>query len=178
MRRIGGDGDGGKSTLASALGRRGWPIFSDDVLVVDPDRPEGLIALPGHRRVKLWRDAIALTGVRPGEAVRTGLDKFYAQDGLEFAGTAMPLRRLVMLSSVSNEPTGIRRLEGFERFAPIQAALYRSQFLTGFGDPERYFQITSNLAARLPAIRFNRSRDRAVFDDQLGIIEQVIRDDG
>ncbi len=168
----------GKSTLASALGRRGWPVFSDDVLVVDRDRPDGLIALPGHRRVKLWRDAVALTGVKPGEAVRNGLKKYYAEDGLEFADAAMPLRRLVILSSVSNEPPGVRPLEGFERFGPIQAALYRSQFLTGFSDPGRYFEITSHLAARLPVIRFNRRRDRGAFDDQLAAIEQVIRDDG
>ena len=63
----------GKSTLAAALGQRGMPLFADDVLVLDLSDPRQIICLPGHKQMKLWDDALSLTGAqsRRGGARRT-----------------------------------------------------------------------------------------------------------
>lgn len=58
----------GKSTTAAALQARGFAIVADDTVVLDLSgaRP---MCLPGHKRLKLWPDSLALTGMAPRELV-------------------------------------------------------------------------------------------------------------
>ena len=53
-----GETGAGKSTLAVALGVRGWPIVNDDgVRIVAADRPGGWMAVPGYADVRLLPEA-------------------------------------------------------------------------------------------------------------------------
>jgi len=52
-----GETGAGKSTMAAALARRGHPILSDDIAVLD-DRRDRLLVQPGYPRVRLWPKSI------------------------------------------------------------------------------------------------------------------------
>ena len=64
-----GPSGAGKSTLVSALGQRGLPLFCDDTLLLDLSARGPVIALPGHKRLKLTEHALGLTGLLSEQVV-------------------------------------------------------------------------------------------------------------
>ncbi|WCM28759.1 hypothetical protein NDN01_07590 [Sphingomonas sp. QA11] len=165
----------GKSTLAAALARRGLTVCSDDVLVLDLTEPGEVMAVPGHRRLKLWADALALTDRRSDDAVRPGIDKFYVADQIPFDAQPLPIRRLYMLQSVVNADPGIGPIIGADRFAALRSAYYRPQFCSAIADQADYFATASRLSSAITISRFNRSRDTTDFAAGISMIEADIR---
>lgn len=155
----------GKSTLAAALAKAGFSAFCDDVLVLDPI---GAMALPGHKRLKLWKDALALTGHLPLGAVRPGTEKFFVEGGTPNDETRLPLRRLYVLDSLA--PPAIVPIHGAQRFTELRRAYYRAQFGTALTGPAQYFRTATDLAERVAMRRFSRSRQRASFADGIAAI--------
>ncbi len=168
----------GKSTLAAALARRGLAVCSDDVLVLDLSDPGQVMALPGHRRLKLWADALVLTDRRSDDAVRPGLDKFYVADRVPFDAEPLPIRRLYVLESIVNAGPGIVPVVGADRFAALRSAYYRPQFCNAIAEQAGYFATASRLSAAIAISRFNRSRAPADFAAGIAMIEADIRGTG
>jgi hypothetical protein len=53
-----GDSGEGKSTITAALNIKGYPLITDDVLVIDFDKNNKPVLLPSFPRIKLWDDVI------------------------------------------------------------------------------------------------------------------------
>lgn len=168
----------GKSTLAAALAQRGLAVCSDDVLVLDLSDPGQVMALPGHRRLKLWADALLLTDRQSDDAVRPGLDKFYVADQIAFDGEPLPIHRLYVLESIVNADPGIAPVIGADRFAALRSAYYRPQFCNAIAEQAGYFAAASRLSAAVAISRFNRSRAPADFASSISMIEADIRGTG
>ena len=115
---------GGKSTLAAALVLRGLPLMCDDTLVLDMSATPPM-ALPGHKRLKLWPDAVELTGVTPMELVSQAYPKYFAHaSGSDLAG----LRPLAAIVALAEGPElGFERLQGSACFTALDAAHYTAQ---------------------------------------------------
>lgn len=86
----------GKSTAAAALQARGLPIVADDTLVLDLSGAQAM-CLPGHKRLKLWPDALALTGMAARDLVSPEYRKFYATDAGSEVASPVPLAAIVAL---------------------------------------------------------------------------------
>lgn len=56
-----GEAGTGKSTLASALGQRGFPVLADDGILLK-DEAEWALAVPSYPGLRLWPDAVAVAG--------------------------------------------------------------------------------------------------------------------
>lgn len=168
----------GKSTLIAALADRGLAAFCDDVMVLDLADPDQIVALPGPRRLKLWSDALALTGQRSSRTVRPGLDKFYAGEPLFTARDPLPIERLYFLESAGSRATGIVPIEGMQRFQRVQSAYYRPHFCSALAKPQGYFQTAMRLAHGIAMARFQRPRDRSIFAAGIDLIEADIRAHG
>jgi hypothetical protein len=69
-----GDTGAGKSTIVAALSRHGFPMFCDDTLVLDLSDPAQVMCLPGHKRLKLTPEGLALTGASREEKVGETID--------------------------------------------------------------------------------------------------------
>jgi hypothetical protein len=54
-----GPSGSGKSTTAAALARRGYPVLTDDVVVLT-DCATAFLVHPGYPRLRLWPDAVGL----------------------------------------------------------------------------------------------------------------------
>ena len=95
----GGSG-AGKSTLAAALARHGYPLFTDDVLLLDPASFDAGPLGHGHGAVRLCRRSMKLTGSRADSPlpVRRGLPKWYAVPAESAPRRAGRLRTLHFLS--------------------------------------------------------------------------------
>lgn len=111
----------GKSTTAAALQARGYPIVADDTLVLDMSG-ERAMCLPGHKRLKLWPDALALTGMAPRDLVSPEYPKFYATESGSEVVQPVPLGAVVTLA-VGAVPA-LALVRGAERLAILDDEHY------------------------------------------------------
>jgi hypothetical protein len=155
----------GKSTLAAALAGAGFTIFCDDLLIVTPVANEAPRALAGGGRLKLWQDALTLTGSTPSAAVRPGLDKFFVGERPVASGSALPLRRLYRLETLGAPDPVIAPIDGSARIAAMRDAYYRPEFGAALPDRATYFRAMLQLADAISLRRFARPRDRTRFAD-------------
>ena len=96
---VGGPG-AGKSTLAAALARHGYALFTDDVLFLDPASFDAGPLGHGHGALRLCRRSMALTGSRGDCPLRDkpGFPKWYAVPVKSASRPAGRLRTLHFLS--------------------------------------------------------------------------------
>ena len=175
---VGGSG-AGKSTLAAALARHGYPLFTDDVLFLDPASFDAGPLGHGHGALRLCRRSMALTGSRADGPMRhrRGLPKWYAVPAGSAPRRNSRLRTVHVLSYRNDcriEPlTGGRALLALNRAVhmPGQGAVIAGrrrilQWLTGLvphtrvsvfhrrrfdGDAARFHEDAAHLAAELSA---------------------------
>jgi hypothetical protein len=166
---------GGKSTTIAALGDLGLPMFCDDTLVLDLSDPERIICLPGHKRLKLTPDSLALTGAVQEERVSADVPKYYARSASGDVRRALPLAELIFLE-VGAGPAVVP-IVGFERFQMLRDDHYTAHLYGGAQgfDRDAYFAHVSGLAGKIAMSRFVRSLDPVAFDASLGVLSGYVR---
>src|SRR5262249_48682503 len=87
----------GKSTVAAALVRRGFPFVSDDVCHITFDPNGHPTVQPDGRALKLWADSIDALGLEKGNVVRNRLQKYYVEPPGELIETALPVTALYIM---------------------------------------------------------------------------------
>lgn len=130
----------GKSTLAAALLRRGYPVLADDVTVIDIAAPGGPHVLPAFPRLKLWRDAMRRLDFDTHglERSRPELDKFHLPVIDRFCAQPLPLSAVFHLESASTpDRAAPRRLTGPEAVARVGRNLYRTGLMIRLGLSDR-----------------------------------------
>lgn len=154
---------GGKSTLAAGLAAQGLPLFCDDTLVVRVDDAEAILALPGHKRMKLWPDAVALTGATPLEQVSADYAKLYVTPAGRAASEPLPLGALVFLEA--GDAPALEPVEGGAKIARLSDDHYtRAMFHAAQGlDGAAQFALQARIARSLPMLRFARPLEREGF---------------
>lgn len=165
---------GGKSTLIAALGQLGLPMFCDDTLVLDLDDPDRVICLPGHKRLKLSAEALALTGAEGEEKVGADIDKYYAEAPAGDVMTSLPLAELIFLER--GTPVAIERLSGAERFVRTQDDHYTAELFATARQFDRtgLFAHRARLAQQILMARFVRPWDRARFHESVELAARHI----
>ena len=173
-----GPAGAGKSTLIAALGSLGLPMFCDDTLVLDLSDPDGIICLPGHKRLKLTEEAINLTGAVREEKVSSTVDKFYASPAAGYVGRALPLAELIFLEEGA-EPA-IIPISGAERFLRMQDDHYTAHLfaLAQQFDRAEKFAHLSRLAQMITMARFVRPQDHSRFNRGVALAQQYVTNGG
>jgi hypothetical protein len=116
----------GKSTLALALVRRGARLLTDDTLVLSVDSSEGVVAMPGVQRMRLWEDSARALGARLTESAQEAKPMTDALPSALLERSAVALGACYVLGATSSSSTGaaIER----QRLSPVHAALACVQF--------------------------------------------------
>lgn len=94
----------GKSTTAAAFAQGGYPILSDDVVVLCPQQ-ESWFVPPAYPRLRLWSDSVQFLYGYPERLPRIvpthpTWDKRYLdlmQEGYQFSTHPLPLKRIYLL---------------------------------------------------------------------------------
>lgn len=156
---------GGKSTLAAALAGAGLPLFCDDTLILDWSGDAGATCLPGYKRMKLWPDAVDLTGSTALEQVSEDYAKFYVTPSGSEIDRALPLGALLILEQ-GDEPALIK-VGGGEKIARLGDDHYTRDFYCAAHAMDRaaIFALQARIAAATPLYRFVRPFDRTRFDE-------------
>ena len=118
-----GESGAGKSTLAAALARHGYPLFTDDVLFLDPASFDAGPLGHGHGALRLCRRSMALTDSRADRPlpVRRDLPKWYAVPAESAPRRAGRLRTVHVLSY--RDDCRVERLTGGRALPALNRAV-------------------------------------------------------
>ena len=165
-----GPAGAGKSTLVAALGRRGFPMFCDDTLVLDLSDPDRIVCLPGHKRLKLTAEALGLTGAGRQEKVSPTVDKFYAEPVGGHFQAVLPLGELIFMEE--DYEIALTRLSYAERFLRLQDDHQTARLFAAARRLDRAAQFAhlSRLSSQIPMARFARPADSSRFDESLACV--------
>lgn len=169
---------GGKSTLAAALASHGLPLFCDDTLVLDLADPDRVTCLPGHKRLKLRPDAIALTGATAEEKVSKTVDKYYARPAADDVGVALPLAELIFLED--GPGPAIEAITGAERMTRFHDDHQTAHLFAAAQQLDRAarFAHLHRLASQIKMARLERPRDRSRFGESVALAAQYVVNGG
>lgn len=177
-----GESGAGKSTLCAALSHRGHPFFADDVLVIDPASLDTApVCYAGQKDLKLWADALALTGAEKKTAVRDkeGFEKFYADPDAYADTTKGNLRELYLLTSLNekldNDPISVQPIKGVLSARKMWDAVYRRAFANDIVGQKTLFEWLALLVQHVDVYRFDRPMNRAQFDAGADFMSDRIR---
>lgn len=158
-----GPSGAGKSTLVSGLGQLGLPLFCDDTLLLELSAAGPVIALPGHKRLKLTQHALGLTGLRREQAVGAETGKSYVTPPAGASDRQLPLAALVVLE----EGPELRwdPINGAQRLLVLDDDHYVQRLYTRAQRPSRaeHFSQRSQIAAQIEMARLARPREDDSF---------------
>ena len=169
-----GPSGAGKSTLIAALGAHGFPMFCDDTLVLDLSATGDLVCLPGHKRLKLTEEALALTGTTREEKVGVEIEKFYARPLAGDFGSSLPLAALIFLEE--GPETILEPLTGAQRFAYLIDDHYTTNFFVQAQTYDRagLFDKQSRIANQIEMARLARPRNVSRFAQSVTLAADYI----
>jgi hypothetical protein len=160
----------GKSTLAASFVSAGYPLLTDDLLVLSESR-RGILAYPGPRRIKLMPEAARslMVGSASGIPMNPLTRKLIIPlKGIGRPQAPVPLKAIYVLPYP--RPRSPRRTISVRRLTPRQAflALMRNVFNTAVVDPDRLtrqFRLISVLASQVPVKALSYPRTFKILPD-------------
>ncbi len=113
----------GKSTIAAAMHRLGYPLVADDICCI----AAGFV-YPSGPKVFLWRDSLRELGEDPSglSAIRRGVDKFILPLTAGYVDTAMPIHSVYILEC--GAPLGTEPIDGLHRVSALWQHVWRPHY--------------------------------------------------
>ena len=173
-----GPSGAGKSTLIAALGSLGFPMFCDDTLVLDISDPSQITCLPGHKRLKLTTEALALTNATREEEVGASVEKFYARTAAGGVNVPLPLAKLIFLEV--GQVAAVEPVTGAQRFARLSDNHYTAYLFDRAQQSNRsdQFALQARLASQIAMARLIRPWDALHFKESVSLAaSQITRRD-
>jgi hypothetical protein len=163
----------GKSSLAGIFLKRGYPILTDDILVISVVSDGAPQAYPGYPQLKLWADTVNKLGeVRKDLArIRPGINKFRRSIREEFYGNALPLKRLYVLDISDASQIEMVAMRGVEKLEAIIRNTYHLGFLRGLGKGIGHFKQCNAVAERLTVTKVTRPREPFLLEELTNALE-------
>ena len=172
-----GDSGAGKSTLTTALSKRGHAFFSDDVLIIDPENMGAKNSCyAGQKDLKLWKDALELTGASGGELISDdkSYNKFYANPAQYSDLTVGTLKSLYILSqsdiSLDRPAFTIEALNGGQALKALTYAVYLQYLGELIVGRKTIFEWMVRLAENTKIYKFERPFEKKSFDKSVETI--------
>ena len=163
-----GESGAGKSTLAAWFHDRGYRVVADDVCVIRFDGDGAPWVEPGLPRLRLWKDALEVSGRNPSHLQRSrvgpeNLDKYDVPIMPDLIAGPMPVGAVYRLGTA--DEFAITPLAGVEAAEAVFANTYRGRFIT----PEMmkpYWRSSLQFMKRIPIFDVRRRWGRGDFDQQ------------
>lgn len=119
-----GPGGAGKSTLALALARAGFPMVSDDGLLLR--REAGNVAVtPAYAGVRLWKDSASALGADDSAVDGAAAHKCCYRETTAFTGVTDTLKRIYVVDPRHAPAVAVDRLAGPDAAIEIVRQTYR-----------------------------------------------------
>lgn len=154
-----GDSGAGKSTIASALVKQGYPLLTDDVVVIKTLAGGAMVLVPGPAKLKLWADALELLEYSSNglQQVVNKIDKYQFpvrnhDDSLYTISRFYELIPDEACTEFSNH-----ELFGIDKLQILIRNTYRYNMLKPLNKLNKHFKSCSLLGAKIRTFRIKRS---------------------
>jgi hypothetical protein len=165
----------GKSTLAGALQRKGYPLLVDDICAVSIDSEGKALIIPGFPRLKLWADTLKHFTEDRHKLNRVRKDPEYEKyfyPALNFASEAIVVGSVFILNTHNREEFEITSLNGAEKIDPLLKNTFRANFLKGIGSKQEHFKQCAAVAAQSRIYDITRPQKGFLLPELIAKIEE------
>jgi len=170
-----GDSGIGKSTLAGALQKQGYPLLADDICAITISENGKALIIPGFPRLKLWADTLMQFAED-----RQGLNRVHQDESFEkyfypaqnIATEPVVVGSIFVLQSHDKDEFEIISLMGIEKIEPLLKNTFRPEYLEGFGNIKDHFKQCTAVAARSRAWRITRPQKGFLLKELIAQIER------
>jgi hypothetical protein len=167
----------GKSTLTTALVKRGYTFAADDVASLSFDNE--LAVRPGFPYHKLCEDALNnMNYVKDSYSYfkADGKIKYLVPDFHRFSKENVPLTAICELDVGEVDNVKVEEIRGGEKLNKIIKNIYRTEYI-GLMEAmtPKYFKNCVEIAQRTKFYKIIRPRDKYTVDDQIEIIEGIFK---
>jgi hypothetical protein len=175
-----GHSGAGKSTMAAWFLDRGYRVLADDVCVVTMDETGRPLAHRGIPRLRLWRQAIEVSGrtVNDYELAFDDMDKFNVPTPRPEDNRPVPLDHIYLLEKAEEQgrQAGVRRLAGVEAVDALVANTYRGGYIGPIGGTKRHLLACVDLVRKAPVFAARRIWGFEHFDEEAAQLEAHARE--
>lgn len=164
----------GKSTMAAALGQRGYAMLTDDFCAVTIGASGVPQAQSDGRLLKLWARSVEKLdlGARRGTAVRPGLEKFYVEPHAPNED-ALPIGAVYVLRETrSSMQDGIEALNLAVAARQVRRNAYRQRMVRLLRQHDRYLKSAAAILGKAGMFYLSRPFD---YDAMPGVIDGLER---
>ncbi len=156
---IGGDSGAGKSTSVAGLMKRGYTIFSDDVIVLK-NTGDRVLAQASYPMIKLWDDTMTkmnhtLFSDRSFR-IRQEIEKFGVFFHESFNTNEYSASKILILKKGDVSQPSIEKLSGTEAFKEVYKQIYRPMLMVGNDQLTNAFSIIASLTNHCKVFRITR----------------------
>ncbi|MFD2328451.1 aldolase [Cohnella sp. GCM10020058] len=160
-----GDSGAGKSTMASCLVQRGYPLISDDVIAIAGPNEAAPYVMPAYPQQKLWQTSLDGLGLQDSsfKPIIERVEKFAVPVPDAFSGSPVPIGGIFVLSRSESKEVEISEVPRFLGMAILQYHTFRRSLIDGFGLNEWHFRSAVALAGRVPLRKLGRPLESLGF---------------
>lgn len=151
-----GDSGIGKSTLAAALGQKGYGIISDDVCAI-VQKHNRCILYPSYPQIKLSPDSISHLNLNCDELTQdVETKKFYYPIHEKYHPRFIELHSIIVLKTSRSSTIEHKELHGVEKYTILAHNTYRSQYIRGLNKQEQHFNNCSIVCQQVAVHQLQR----------------------
>ena len=165
----------GKSTTAIFLAQKGYPVFSDDTVVLMQNENK-IFAIPSFPIIKLWSNTIAaqnIFGQEDGIAIVKGISKYSLSLKNNFDALPMEVAAIVFLDKLT-EKFEIEKLTALKSILLLGNNIYRKQWVKGMKVHQNQFQILTSVVNKVPGHIAYRPDRVNTFESFADLIDKTI----
>lgn len=149
----------GKSTLAAWFHDNGYDVLSDDVSVATTERGVKPFVAPGIPRLRLWREALEISGRDADNYERSfdDMEKYTVPTETSASSQQVELSHLYVLErAMEAEGAAVSRLGGVDAVHALVANTYRGAYIPLMGKTKEHLLACVQLAGQVPVFKTGR----------------------
>jgi len=165
----------GKSFLAAGLKQKGFQVLSDNLCVLDTNRP--LLVYPGYPFLMLWKNGV----LRLNESdenlkpVRKGLKKYIYPLNKTHCNKPVQLAGIYLLSSHNKAEFNIDLQTGFQSLFELLAFTYNEPLIKTLGMIKQRYKISVMAVKTVPIKRYRFLDNKDSFQQSIDFLAQDIK---
>ena len=169
-----GDSGAGKSTLAACLQARGYPVFSDDICLLEDIAGE-MRAVPLAGWLKLWRQSLEHLALDSEQGARVFAKEDKFRMSVDSAAMhPLPLRTLVFLARAEQGEPRLTPTAAAETLARIMELTYLAYIPALNGEQRRLFAQCGQALRQARAYRLEIPWDLGRMDEVLDTLAELL----
>jgi hypothetical protein len=169
----------GKSSLATALRKAGYPFLSDDISALGVDIGGNTIIHPSYPQQKLCRDTMEKMGYNVSEfnVIDASRDKYVLPIDSSFLNHDVPLAAIYEINVGEVSKVDIKKILGAEKINVVLRNIYGIEISRYIGFEHIFFKQCINIAKEIQIYKITRPKNGFSVGEQIKLIKDTLNID-